>query len=141
MKMSRVIISVLTIFFVAASWAGGNQIKVQSVYGFNQTVDRYLAALDEAGIPVMDKKLETDNKQVILFTNPFFGTSIGRCHRGERKDEPLQAIINKDQNGAVWVAYERPIAHINDFGVIECGNETDQMSRALQKFATVATGP
>jgi len=138
--MARSVILLLSILFVSTSWAAGGNVRLKSSFSFDQTVQRYVEALKDEGIPYVHEKKIANGSEVIKFTNPYFGTNIGQCHKGVRKDKPLTATIRADQKGNVWLVYTRPVAHINDYGVIECGNETDKMTRALQKFATLATG-
>ncbi|MDH5229125.1 MAG: hypothetical protein OEZ58_05400 [Gammaproteobacteria bacterium] len=116
------------------------QVRLKSDYNLKQTVIRYIQALKQDGVPVLAQKvMKNAQGQKIVFTNPLFGTTLGRCNKSVRKDQPLIATVERDANGFIWLSYDEPEAQINDFGVIQCGHETDNMRRALQKYADRAT--
>lgn len=120
------------------------EVEVESRFNFSQTVERYTDALKMAGITV----LSTENRllpvsrtmeEVIAFQNPYYGTSIGACRKGLRKDVPLYARVWADGLGKVHLAYQLPDPIMNSFGVIECGNEMEKLRVTLSDFAFAAT--
>ena len=121
-------------------------VKVESKNNLKVTVDRFVEALTKADVPVRDEQMVkkslpggfSQSGKKIVFSNPFFGWNLGECHRGLRKDEPMTATIWKGASGQVWLEYDAPEASVNSFGVIECGNETDKVRRALDAFADAA---
>jgi len=144
--MKRWIGFLIALIFSSAISAGQN-VKIESTNDLNSTVTRYTGALKKAQIPVLKQskfkqKLPGGFSREgleIVFPNPFYGWSLGECHRGERKDKPLVARVWTDNEKKVWLEYPQPEAYMNEFGVIECGNETDMVSRALSNFADAAT--
>ncbi len=133
--------------FVSSVVFAGAPVKVLSQHDFKDTESRYLEALKQAQIPILDTREFQEalpggfsrKGKIIEFSNPYYGWHLGECHRGERKDKPLSARIWQDNNNHVWLEYTRPEPRINQFGVIECGNETDLVNRKLMEFAQIAT--
>ena len=142
--LSRVVV-VLVIFSVS-SFASAAIVKVESKNDLKVTASRFVAALAKAEVPVREQKVIQQalpggfsrTGKEIVFSNPFFGWNLGECHRGLRKDKPMKARIWKGATGQVWLEYEAPEATVNSFGVIECGNETDKVTRALDAFVDAA---
>lgn len=140
--MSRVILSL--VLFVLSVSVQAREVEVSSKNDINQTVEKYVQALKKAGVPVYDaraskNKITGNPEAEIVFANPMFGTRIGECHKGVRKDIPLTTKVWKDGANRVMLQYELPDTQINTFGVIECGNEADNMRRVLGGFASSAT--
>lgn len=133
--MNRCISAFVFAVFVSSAQAG-SVVEVPSNHDVKQTVALYLRALNQAGVTVLERRHQSG--EVIVFNNPLFGTTMGRCHRGERKDIAMEARVWRDDNGTVWLRYEQPSDVINQFGVIECGHETDNMRKALDNFASAA---
>jgi len=123
-----------------------SKIKIESKHSLEETSKRYVSALSSAEIPVRGQKEITQklpggfsrNIKEIEFSNPYFGWNLGECHRGVRKDEPFKTRIWKDNRNKVWIEYSQPEVTVNKFGVIECGNETDLVQKALDSFADAA---
>lgn len=140
--MSRVILCL--VFFVLSISVQAREVELSSKNDINQTVEKYVQALKKAGVQVYDAKASknkiTGNPEAeIVFANPMFGTRIGECHKGVRKDIPLTTKVWKDGANRVMLQYELPDTLVNTFGVIECGNEADNMRRVLGGFASMAT--
>ena len=143
--LSRV--GLVLFFFSVSSFAFAAPIKVESKNDLKLTASRFVDALSKAGIPIRDQKMIkkslpggfSQTGKEIVFSNPFYGWNLGECHRGLRKDKPMKAQVWKGAAGQVWLEYDAPVASTNSFGVIECGNETDKVLRALDAFANAAT--
>lgn len=144
--MKKILWFLVVFLFVPATHAE-SVIRVESKHDLKQTTELYLEALKRANVPVRDQKNFTQNLpggftrkgEEITFSNPFFGWHLGECHRGERKDKPLTTRIFKDNSDHVWLEYTQEDAWINEFGVIECGNENDMVRRVLTGFADAAS--
>ena len=127
--------------------ASATPVKIVSKHSLDDTVKLYASALQQAQVPVLSRKSFEQKLpggfsrqgQEIKFSNPFYGWSLGECHRGLRKDKPMTTRVWKDNNNQVWLEYMQPDNYVNSFGVIECGNETDKVRRALSGFADSAT--
>jgi len=137
----------LALFLFSQTSIFASPVKIVSKHSLEDTVKLYAEALEAAKVPVLDKKsfekslpggFSLKGKE-IKFSNPFYGWNLGECHRGLRKDIPMTAKVYKDTNGQVWLEYMQPEDSVNSFGVIECGNETDKVRRALGGFANSAT--
>lgn len=144
--MNRVMF-LLVIFVLTPAVSVASQVKVISKYSVEDTAIKYAKALVMADVPVLSEETRKKNlpggfsrtEKEIQFRNPFYGASIGECHRGLRKDRPMSAKVYKDGGGKVWLEYSNPESYVNEFGVIECGNEADEVRRALGRFADSAT--
>lgn len=146
MRKSNVLILVASLVPVAGAVAAEAQIK--SKHSLEETASRFVSVLNAAGVGVArDDTANTSaeagmvaagKEATILFINPLYNTNIGRCRKGARKDIPLEAHVRQDGDGNVWLAYTTPDAPINQFGVIECGNEADKMRKLLGGFANSA---
>ncbi len=146
--MTKCILFVAVIFLSESAFAASfSKIKVESKHSLEVTTQLYLAALNNAEIPVRSQNELTQKLpggfsrsiKEIEFSNPYFGWNLGECHRGERKDTPFKTRIWKDNRNKVWIEYPQPDVTINQYGVIECGNETDLVQKALTGFAEVAS--
>ena len=144
MMLSRSVLIFAVFCFTSTAYAA--KVKVESKYDLNSTAERFIQALSKAEVPIRAQKkvkkslpggFSIEGKEII-FSNPFYGWNLGECHRGLRKDVPMKADIWKDTTGKVWLEIEEPEAKVNAFGVIECGNETDKVKRALDAFVDAA---
>ena len=136
----RKIFVLLTTLFLSSTVIAG-QKEVQSQFSIEQTAERYVKALQASGVPVFEHKTKsnrfTGNEEHIVFGNPYFGSNV-ICNKALRKDKPMTARVWKNGEGQVLLEYESRIDIVNDFGVIECGHETDKMNRVLNGFADSA---
>jgi len=140
-----ILVIVLMLFFQNLVFA--SQVKVASKHSVEDTVKLYEKALNAAKVPLLAGKPFKKNLpggflrtgKEIQFTHPFYGRSLGECHRGVRKDQPMKTLIYQDANGQVWLEYAKSENQMNSFGVIECGNETEMVNQALGSFADAAT--
>lgn len=117
-----------------------SEVSLPSKFDVDTTAKRFVTELSRAGIRVVEQQRDRKKQQVeILFNNPLFGSAIGQCHRGERKDVPLHAQVSVDNNGHTWLSYQQPDPHEDRFGIIQCGSEADKMRKVLESFAVSAT--
>lgn len=141
MRKLTILVSAACLLPMATAMAAEAQIK--SKHSLEETADRFVSALNQAGVGVVKEEVpdlgaSPSKEATILFANPLYDTNIGRCRKGARKDIPLEAHVRQDADGNVWLAYNTPDAPINQFGVIECGNESDKMRKLLGGFANSA---
>ena len=139
--MKQIVLFLLLGLVIGSTHA--REAELQSKYPVDQTMDRYVKSLREAGVQVfqqqkMVNKITGKPEAKIVFANPLYGSSIAECHKGLRKDQPLQTIIRQNGNNEVVVYYELPDTPVNSFGVIECGNEADNIQNTLNRFASSA---
>jgi len=135
----RYILFISLLIMIPVANAVGERIKLVSDFAPEQTLERFITALEDKGIAILDEDGGLASGHVIKFANPLLGENIGMCGKGLRKDEPMQATIWKDENGTTWLSYETPREIVNSFGVIECGHETDNLRKTLKGFAALAT--
>lgn len=119
------------------------EAQIKSKHSLEETASRFMSALNNAGVGAAKEEAPATaaagaKDTTIYFANPLYETNIGRCRKGARKDIPLEAHVRQNSDGTVWLAYNTPDAPINQFGVIECGNEADKMRKLLGGFANSA---
>jgi len=136
--MKKTVWCSLLLMLTSPAWA--LETKVLSAHDLEETVERYTDILLNARVEVIEERyIRMGKGREILFPSPLYGTRIGECAKGSRKDAPMSARIYQDRNDRVWLAYDEPQPHINQFGVIECGNEMANVSKVLSGFASSAT--
>ncbi|MDH5394569.1 MAG: hypothetical protein OEY11_15400, partial [Gammaproteobacteria bacterium] len=135
----RHLIFIVLLFFVSVANAAGERIKLVSDFTPEITLDRFVQALEREGVPILNEDEGMGSANEVKFANPLFGANIGLCGKGLRKDKPMKVVVWKDDNGTSWLSYESPRDIVNNFGVIECGHETDNLRRTLKGFVTTAT--
>jgi hypothetical protein len=136
--MRKAIWCSLLLMLVSPAW--GAETKVLSSHDLDETIARYTDVLLNARVEVIEERsIRMGKGTEILFPSPLYGTRIGECAKGSRKDAAMSARIYKDRNGSVWLAYDEPQARMNQFGVIECGNETANVRKVLSGFASSVT--
>jgi len=133
--MKKIILGTLLLAFSTASLA--METRVLSNHDLDETAERMVDVLLNANLPEVDER-ETATGWEIEFTNPLYGSAIGACAKGLRKDKPMRVRVYEDLNGNVWLAYEEPSTIVNEFGIIECGNEVAHVKQTLQGFASSA---
>jgi len=137
--MRKIFLGFVLLFMSFAIIAG--QQEVESQFSIAKTAERYVQALQASGVPVFQRQTKknrfTGKEELIVFGNPYFGSNI-MCNKALRKDKPLTARVWKNGEGRVLLEYTLPSVFINEFGVIECGHEVDNMNRVLNGFADSA---
>lgn len=139
----RKLLFLLILSSISTSLAA-REVELGSKYSVKQTAERYVQVLKQAGIQVLRNEISTNGitgkpEARVVFANPMFGQAMGNCHAGERKDVPMTTLIREDGSKKVRVFFELAEAPVNTFGVIECGNETDNLNWTLEGFASAAT--
>jgi uncharacterized protein (DUF302 family) len=123
---------------------------VASRYGYNDTVDRAMAAISALGMTVAARidhaaaagkvGLELRPTEVLIFGNPKAGTPLMQAAQTMGIDLPLKILIWRDEQEKTWLAYndprwlgERHAAAAANIAILEA------MARALSSIAAKAT--
>ncbi len=136
MKFPSMVMALAVTATLSTASATEVEVERQSPFDIKNTAARYVRALQEAGVPVL--ALRHGQSETVVFQNPLYGTNMGQCDKSLRKDQPLEARIWRDKHQRVWLTYSQPRPAVNEFGVIECGHESDIMGKALSGFADAA---
>jgi uncharacterized protein (DUF302 family) len=97
-------------------------VRVQSRFGFDETVARIRADVAAKGIREFavvaqsslahDAGIELRPSTLIIFGNPPLGTQFITSNPNSGLDWPVRVLVYQDETGAVWTAY-------NDFHYLE----------------------
>ena len=97
----------------------GDLVEQTSAYGFDDTVQRLIKAVEAAGMTVLARIDHAAGARqvgmalpptiVMLYGHPARGTPIMQAHPLAALDLPLRALIRETEDGKVMVAYH-PIA-------------------------------
>ena len=93
-------------------------VKIQSVHGVADTLDRLERSLKERGLTVFARidfsgdaaraGLELRPEQMLIFGNPKAGTPLMQAIPQSGIDLPLKALVWEDAEGKTWLAYNAP---------------------------------
>jgi uncharacterized protein (DUF302 family) len=123
-----------------------------SAHGAKETVDRFAAAVAEAGMSVFARidhaagaeaaGLTLAPMEVLVFGSPVAGTPLMEAAKTIGVDLPLKALVWEDDAGQVWLAYNQPvwIAKRHDLG-IGAAPILKAMTDALAKVVDAALSP
>jgi uncharacterized protein (DUF302 family) len=90
-------------------------VRVQSRYGFDETVARIRADVATKGIRefaivpqsalARDANIELRPSTLIIFGNPPLGTQFITANPNAGLDWPVRVLVYQDEAGAVWATY------------------------------------
>ncbi len=97
---------------------GAGIISKQSSSSFDQSLDRFLALLQEKGITLFSRidhsgeaakvGLKMPPTVLLIFGNPNAGTPIMLASPTAAIDLPLKILVWQDSAGTVWLSYNDP---------------------------------
>lgn len=125
---------------VAASPANGLK-RVQSAYGFDETVTRIKADIAAKGIQFFSEidqtklgegaKIQIRPSKLLLFGNPPLGVQFLSANPYAGLDWPVRILVVQDADGRVYVAY-------TDFNVIAARYELKDRDAQIKMASEVA---
>jgi uncharacterized protein (DUF302 family) len=114
----KVALMALAITLPTMTTASAGLIRKQSAYSVKVTLDRLENILKKKGVTVfaridhaagaMAVGQELAPTQVLIFGSPKMGTPLMTARREIGIDLPLKALVWRDENGKVWLAYNDP---------------------------------
>ena len=121
-------------------------VRVKSVYGFQETIERLKKDIATKGIKFFDEidqaKLAADAgiklnpSTLLVFGNPPLGTQFMTSNPNAGLDWPVRLLVTQDNAGAVWTVY-------TDFDWIArrhgITNRPDQFKMASGVIASIAS--
>jgi len=149
--MYKISIVIVFLFIQPLAFAADGLISVKSHHSVKQTTENLLAVLEKKGMTVfkvinhkkgaksVDKKLRPTT--VVIFGNPKVGTLLMQCSQTAAIDLPQKALIWKDEDRKVWYTYNDPQYLVKRHNINACEEPLNKISKALAKFAHVATAP
>lgn len=137
---------------VQSTWAGEDGlIKKKSAHSVAVTVDKLEAVLKSKGLTVAlrwnhgqkanNVDIELGELEVLVFGNPKMGSHLMTSNPTAGIDLPMKAVVWKDKQGQVWLAYNDPSYLANRHGIKDREQIVKKMTGALDKFTTMATAP
>jgi uncharacterized protein (DUF302 family) len=155
-KMMKIMTSLIACLLlmsaaIASAESDNGLISQVSQYSVEETVDRFVAAIEKAGLKVftrIDHAAGADEAgqslrptQLIIFGSPKLGTALMISDQRVGIDLPLKALAWKDAEGKVWLSYNNPDYLFGRFAIHDREPAKQKMTRALKKFAQQATNP
>lgn len=131
-----------------ATAANAAMVKKSSSWSVNETMDRVHAVLKKAGLVVFTRidhaagakkaGLNLRPTQLILFGNPKAGTALMNVNQRIGIALPMKILVWKDEEGAVWVGYVRPVDLAADYGIPTDHKVIQAMTGALNRITESA---
>lgn len=150
MKIQSLVIIPLTLIMITMNAsANENLVSVQSQYSVDETADRFEAIIKEKGLSFFSRidhaknaagvDLTLNPTQLILFGNPAVGTKLMQCAPTVAIDLPQKALFWQDDDGQVWLSYNKPSAMQAEHNVQGCDPIFEKITGLLAKLAEAAT--
>ena len=109
------ILSGFTLMPTQANAASDGVVRVKSVYGLDETVERlkkdiegkgitFFSAVDQAKLGA-DANIKLNPSTLLLFGNPPLGIQFLTANPNAGLDWPVRLLVNQDDKGQVWAIY------------------------------------
>lgn len=131
-----------------ATSAQAAMMKKKSPWSVDKTMNRVQAVLKKAGLTVFTRidhaagakkaGLKLRPTQLILFGNPKAGTVLMNVNQRMGIALPMKMLVWQDEEGAVWVGYQRPVDLAEDYGIPTDHKVIKGMTGALDKLSSAA---
>ncbi|MCM8854945.1 MAG: DUF302 domain-containing protein [Candidatus Thiodiazotropha sp.] len=143
MKITIPLLTILLLLTVTVVQAEAGLINVSSQFGVQETADRFVAAVEKAGLKVfnridhaagaakVDKSLRPT--QLIIFGSPKVGTALLTSDQRIGIDLPLKALAWQDAEGKVWLSYNSPDYLFNRFAINDRAKGEKEDHRCFSK--------
>ncbi len=149
MKLIKSGLVLLLLLMNTAAFAVDGLIVKPSAYSVAETLDRFEMIIKKKGITVFARinhaqgaekvGLVMAPTEVIIFGDPKLGSPLMLSERTAAIDLPLKAIVWKDKEGKVWLAYNSPDYIAARHGIKDKQKVIKKMTGALNKFSNYAT--
>jgi uncharacterized protein (DUF302 family) len=149
--MKRVVAAAIVGLIALPAWAGADRIvKVRSNGDVVSTMDALEAVVKKAGATVFARvdhaagaakvSRELAPEQVLIFGNPKLGTPAMQDDPLAGLYLPLKVLVYQDDQGTVWLAYEKPAETLGDLNIPAEAAYVQKMTGALGKLTGIAAG-
>lgn len=143
-------ILVCTMISIPLAVADDGLITLKSTHTVNETLDRYQHAVEDKGMKVFARidhaaaakgvDMPLRPTSVLIFGNPKVGTMLMQSNQTAGIDLPLKLLAWQDEDGQVWIAYTDPAYLVQRHAITDRDPVVANMRKALNAFATTATG-
>ena len=123
-------------------------IQLESDYSVNETANRVEKVLKGKGMTIFARidhakgassvQMDLLPTELIIFGNPKIGTLLMQCDRTVAIDLPQKALIWKDQDEQVWLAYNDAAYLAKRHQLKDCKAVIKKISGALNKLMKMA---
>jgi len=149
----RIALSLLLLLPLAGAGAGASDglVDVRSRFSVQETIDRYQAAVEKAGMKVFDRidhaagaagvGLALRPTTLLIFGNPKVGSQLMLSDQRAGIDLPMKALAWRDAEGVVWLSYNPPAYLFGRHPISGKEKLRHKMEQALAHFAKAATRP
>lgn len=134
---------------LTATGAMADLIEKTSPHSVETTVDRLADAVANAGARVVARVdhaaaakgvgIELKPNTVLIFGNPNIGSPIFAENPAAGLDLPIRVVVFENESGDTIVAYHRPAALADSFGLSPEMKPFQMMAGALDKLTDAAT--
>ncbi|MEJ2406141.1 MAG: DUF302 domain-containing protein [Candidatus Thiodiazotropha sp.] len=148
--MQKFFMMTLALLWVLPNLAHADRglVNVESQHDASTTADRFVAAVEQAGLKVFSRIDHAAGAaqvgetlrptQLIIFGSPKVGTALMNADQRVGIDLPLKALIWQDEEGKVWVSYNSPDYLFGRFSIEGRDPVKQKITQALGKFAAAA---
>ena len=129
--------------------AAPGMIVKPSAYGVGETLDKLEGVLKKRGITVFARVDHAANAakigkempptQLLIFGAPKIGTPLIQSNRTVGIDLPQKALVWQDEEGKVWLGYNKPGFLAKRHGISNRKKVFVKMGKALAKLTDTAT--
>lgn len=152
MKLSGLITTFIIILLTSAqsyAQADDGVELIKSAYSVTETIDRLENVLKSKGMTVFKRISHSDNAEkvglelrpteLLVFGNPKMGTLLMQCQQLSALDLPMKGLAYEDEQGQVWLAYNKPDYLENRHHIQNCDEALEKIGKALTNFSKLAT--
>jgi uncharacterized protein (DUF302 family) len=125
-------------------------VRLKSSHDVAATADRLESVLAEKGMKVFARIDHAAGAagigetlapmEVVIFGNPKVGTGLMKCAASAGIDLPMKALVWQDADGDTWLGYNDSQYLAERHGMSGCDALLENVAKALNGFATAATG-
>ncbi len=149
--LKRTLLILVCTLFAGSIMAGENGIiKKKSMHSVTVTLDRLENILTKKGITVALRWKHSDkakavgmkmrDTEILIFGNPKMGSPLMLSNQEIGIDLPMKALVYKDADGQVWLAYNDPAYLKKRHGISDKDKVFAKMTGALDKLTSKAVG-
>jgi len=143
-RIEMLLTTVLFLAFFNSSMAQEGLLKVKSNQSVQQTAERLENLIKKKGLTFFTKVDHTKNAKsvemhlrptvLVIFGNPKLGTPLTQCQQLFAIDLPQKALIYRDANNDVWIAWndQEYLADRHNMG--NCEKELQRVKQALSNL-------
>lgn len=150
-QVKLVLISFLFMAFFTNAHAQEGLLKVKSKQTVQQTAERLEKLIKQKGLTFFAKVDHTKNAKsvdmhlrptvLVIFGNPKLGTPLMQCSQTFAVDLPQKALIYRDEQNQVWIAWNDQEYLANRHNMQNCAKELQKVKQALSNLMKEAAYP